>query len=381
MKLSNYKVMKWLMALIVLTLLIPTAAMALDVRQDQDVTFVRSEETVKGPGFYFGKIVQIDGTIDGALFVAAQEIKINGVVKGDLFTASQNVQINGIVDGDVHSAAQEIQITGQINGDALTASEKLIIDKKAIIQRDAILAASQIMHAGSIQRQMLAAAKHILLSGSVNDDANLAVEDLEVQSSGSINGDLKYTGPNQANIAGDAKVVGKVNWQKVAAKVQKKETFINQLSSVLFGLAGTLILWIALTLWRPNFWQTTAVPLLERPLVSLGVGALALVFTPLLVIILLITIVGIPLGVIIGITYGIALYAAKIIVAVSVGYWLANKFGWPQLHKGVWLVLLGLSILAVMANLPVIGLFCKLLIILAGLGSLVMAYLKPTTIQ
>jgi hypothetical protein len=115
----------------------------------------------------------------------------------------------------------------------------------------------------------------------------------------------------------------------------------------------------------------------EQPLKTLGLGALALIVTPILAIILMITLIGLPLGIILGLIYGVTLYLAKIIAAVFIGYWLAQKFSWPVIHKGVWLVLLGLAIIALLTKIPLIGFLLWLLVIFTGLGSVILSFAKP----
>ena len=91
-----------------------------------------------------------------------------------------------------------------------------------------------------------------------------------------------------------------------------------------------------------------------------------------MIILAMVTVIGIPIAIILGTVYPIALYLSRIIVAVFIGQWLAKRFKWPELHKGVWLVLLGLIILGALRMPPYIGFLSSLLIVMAGLGSLVM---------
>lgn len=142
----------------------------------------------------------------------------------------------------------------------------------------------------------------------------------------------------------------------------------------LWSLASALLIWFLIRIWRPAFWQNTARPLAEQPLKTLGVGLLTLLVVPPIIILALVTVIGIPIAVILGAVYPIALYLSRIIVAVFIGQWLAKRFKWPELHKGVWLVLLGLIILGALRMRPYIGFLSSLLIVMAGLGSLVMAH-------
>ncbi|AEG59920.1 polymer-forming cytoskeletal protein [Desulforamulus ruminis] len=356
-----------------LLLLIPAAALAVDIRDEAATTVIDSGETVKGPGFYSGNVVEINGTIDGSLFVAAQKVHISGKVKGNVYSASEEIQVSGMIEGTLHSVARNISIGGQVNGDVLTASEKISILREAVLKRDVMSVASQVEHDGKIERQMLAAAKHMMISGEVGDDTRITAEKLAILDSASLHGNLAYESPVQATVESKAKITGETQWKKAETKETTENQLLNRFVSLLLGVAGALLVWLIVILWRPKLWLAIARPIFERPLASLGAGALTLVLIPLTVLLLMLTVVGIPLAVVLGLIYGISLYISKIIVAVWAGYWLANRFNWSQRHKGAWLVLLGLAILALLTNLPYFGLFFSLLVLFAGLGALVLS--------
>ena len=367
--------LKVLIGLLLLLLIVPAAAPA--AQDNNEIHMLPSTETVKGPAFYGGNLVIIDGTVDGSLFVAAQDIRINGVVKGNLYTASQNLIVTGAVEGNLHAAAQNIEITGKAQGDALLAGEKATLGKDSVIGRDVLVAASNLTHTGQIQRQLFGAAETITINGVVNDDVKLQVGQLVLKDTAAINGSLKYTSPNQATLAPGARVSGQTDWTMKAPPEKKERTWHDQIVPFLLSLAGALLFWLVTTLWRPEWWESTSAPALKRTLAAVGAGAGTLVFVPIMAVILMITVIGIPLGIVLVLAYGVALYISKIVVAVAVGNWLAARFGWPHTHKGLWLVLLGLSLEALLTSLPIVGIFFKVLVVIVGLGSIVLAYWHP----
>jgi len=356
------------------------AVLAVDFR-DNDIIQVQKDETVKGPGFYSGQRVQIDGIVDGTTFTVGQDVRINGTINGDLVVAGQYVTIDGKVLGNVYSGAQYLTIQGQVAGDALGAAQDITIAKEAVMQRDMILAARRIDYTGQVQRQLLAAGENININGSINDDARLAVGNLELQDTAVLGGNLFYKSPNQALISGGAKVSGKTDWEKTDNKEYtpvRQENYKRDFLGLLWGLAASLLIWFLVAVWRPAFWTKTKLQIKEHPLKTLGIGALALIVIPVMVVILMITVIGLPLGIILALAYGVILYLAKIITAVFIGCQLAERFSWPQLHKGLWLVLLGLAIIALLTKIPVLGFLLWLLVIFAGLGSVILVAVRPS---
>ncbi|PKM86338.1 MAG: hypothetical protein CVU87_12335 [Firmicutes bacterium HGW-Firmicutes-12] len=372
-----YKRLTALFCLITILLMIGTiSVLASDSREGYIV--IGPEQTIKGPGVYGGEVIQIDGTIDGITFAAGREVRINGVINGDLIIAAQEVTINGKIQGNLYAVAQRISIQGQVMEDALGAAQTLVVHKDAIVSRDLLIAGQKIQFNGKVERQLLASGQSIIINGSIGDDTKIAAESLELQKEASIDGNLFYQSPNEALLSGTPKISGRTDWEKtVYQEVRPKNNTGSFFLHLLWSLTSSLLIWFLIALWRPAFWSDTKMYITEQPLKTLGLGALALIVTPILAIILMITLIGLPLGIILGLIYGVTLYLAKIIAAVFIGYWLAQKFSWPVIHKGVWLVLLGLAIIALLTKIPLIGFLLWLLVIFTGLGSVILSFAKP----
>ncbi len=376
------KRMKMLYGTIALCLLIllifSSAILAVDTR-NSDIIQVQKGETVKGPGFYTGNRVQIDGTVDGTAFAFGEEVRINGTINGDLVVAGRNVTINGKVLGNLYSGSQYLTVAGEVVGDAFGAAQNVTVAGEAVMQRDMLLAGKTIDYTGQVQRQLLAAGMDININGSISDDARLSVENLDILDKAVVGGDLHYESSNEAFVSGSAKVSGNTDWKKIEPKEPrvKQNNYSRDFLWLLWGLASSLLIWFLVAVWRPHFWKRTKQQIQEQPLKTLGIGVLGLIVAPILAVILMITLIGLPLGIILVLTYGVALYLAKIIVAVFIGSWLAERFSWPEMHKGVWLVLLGLAVIALLTKIPVLGFIIGLLVIFAGLGSVILVAARP----
>jgi len=387
------RVLKGLCVGLLLLLLLPAAALAGgrgedwhkvlftgDSAKSGDLVVLQEGQTAKGPGFYAGKIVRLDGGVDGTAFAAGQEVTINGDIKGDLFAAGQEVTINGNVNGNLYAAGQNIRIKGQVTGDAFVAGEKAEAAKEAVFSRDMIVFAANVIQSGRVERQLFADSHYAVINGSIGDNARLAADNLEVQDTAEIKGKLVYLSPNQAAVSEKAKIGGGAEWKKVVprGKEQRQEhTLAGELLGLIIGIAGALLVWFIVTAWKPDFWAALAKPISDEPVKTMGIGALALILAPVLAVILMATVIGLPVGLLLFLVYGFALYLAKIIVAVFVGSLLAGRFNWPVLHKGVWLVLLGLAIIAVLTRIPFAGFLFTLVTVFWGLGAITLAFVRP----
>ncbi|MEQ8156650.1 MAG: polymer-forming cytoskeletal protein [Clostridiaceae bacterium] len=339
---------------------------------------LNSGQIVDGPGFFAGEQVRVDGTVNGTTFAFGQEVRIDGIINGDLIVAAQRVTINGKVNGNIYSAGQDLSIGTKSAGDVFFAGERVDIGKETVIGRDLFAAGSAVSLNGNVQREFFGAGSDIAISGSVGRDVNLDVDNFTLKEGAVINGDLSYEGPNEASIANGSKINGKTDWQYKTTDTNKEiVTPGNFTKDLLMTVASALLIWFLVIIWRPHFWSHNARMISERPFKTLGVGLLALIVTPILVIISWITVVGLPLGMILGAVYGIVLYLSKIIVAVFAGLLLAKRFSWAEKYKGILPVLLALIILELLLKVSVLGVIIWFAITFAGLGSFVLANYKP----
>jgi hypothetical protein len=104
--------------------------------------------------------------------------------------------------------------------------------------------------------------------------------------------------------------------------------------------------------------QTVAVTdtLRDTPLVSFGWGIVLLFLVPVLVLVLLITVVGIPIALILAALYTIALYLSQIIVGITlVRLALSRTPGWAGSDRmRLWLsMLIGVPIVLLIRLLPI----------------------------
>lgn len=364
-----------------------TAARVLAVDDSADVQSTQTldkGETINGPGFFAGNRIVIDGTVEGTTFASGSEVRIDGNINGDLFVAAQSITINGAVTGNIYVAGQNLELGVQSEGDVFAAGQNITISKDAIIGRDFFTAGASILQEGTISRGLFGGGSEIVVDGLVGGDVNVQADKLKLQNNAVVEGKLSYASANEAVIATGSQIKGLTDWKKIESMTAKQNKMeanrpFRMVMGFLWGVASTLLIWFLVKIWRPNFWINTARPIAELPLKTLGVGFLTLVVTPLLIILAMITVIGIPLGILMGVVYWVAMYLSKIIVAVFIGQWLAKRFKWPELHKGVWYVLLGLVILALLNMIPFVNFIVGLLTVVAGLGSLILAHYKAPT--
>jgi hypothetical protein len=104
---------------------------------------------------------------------------------------------------------------------------------------------------------------------------------------------------------------------------------------------------------------------------SSGYGLVALVATPIIAVLACVTVVGLPIGFIAFLLWLIALYVAKLIVAQVVGTRVIETLAERREHFAI-VFAVGLFIVTLATNLPLVGGLIGFLVTLIGLGLLVL---------
>jgi hypothetical protein len=105
----------------------------------------------------------------------------------------------------------------------------------------------------------------------------------------------------------------------------------------------------------------------DQPGQALAWGFLKFIFVPIIAVLLLISLIGIPLGVLIFMLYGFSLYVAKLIASLFIGSkLLADR----KLTRPYQSFVLGAVVMALLQLVPLVGWLAYFLFILLGLGSL-----------
>jgi hypothetical protein len=106
---------------------------------------------------------------------------------------------------------------------------------------------------------------------------------------------------------------------------------------------------------------------------SIGIGFVGVCIAPAAVVILLITVVGIPISIMLLFGLTIFFYTAKIYVSIAVGRMAMKLLGKGKEIKIGWALLLGLVILTILFSVPFVGWVAYFGVVFWGIGATVQA--------
>jgi len=327
-----------------------------------------ASQTVNTDLFVAGDIIRIDGTVNGDLFIWGGRAEVNGHVTGDVFTFCQGAQINGHVDGNVRDWSQSLTINGTVGKNVLAAGEEITLEEPGQVGGSITFGGGEALLSGHIARDLMANTGTTTINGFVGGDAKLRGGNLLIGSTAEMHGSTTYEGHSKPVVDSSAKLASPVAFTQLKGGPEYSSGRYWWHRALFWGAA--FLFGLVLILLVPEFFSDAVRA--SRKLPSLGIGLVTMIATPIVAIILCITMVGLGVGIATLLVYAIALYAAQLFVAT----WLGGVLLGAGEGTGALLgrLALGLVILHGLELLPYhAGSIVKLVVLWWGMGAIVIA--------
>jgi len=313
--------MKFLGVFILALLLIPSGAHALTfLSADQQLIDTPIPDDVVASG----GSVTVRAPVD-SLTVAGGMVTVDAPVAGDVIAASGTLVVNGDVGGKVLAAGGEIELNGNATN-ALVTGGTVRIGEDAVIERDAVISAGEVVNEGSVL-------------------GNLTV------SAGTFNN----TG-----------TAGNVTFEEQ----QEPGPALPGLFAVLTAI-GVLILGLLLIKFLPGPFAAIVGEVEKNPVVLTVLGFLAIIVTAILLLIVAITVIGLPIALVGGLLFIVALLLSSLFVAYALGDVIASRAGWRPGPMGIFI--LGFVILQILTFIPLLGALVQVVAVSLGYGGILYA--------
>lgn len=381
--------------LLMLTLSFWSPANSTLVRAGEEAT-VAEDETVAEDLALFAASACVDGYVESDVIALARTINVPGIINQDLMGGAETVEITGQVGDDMRVGARFLDVRGQVGDDLIAFCQRLTLGEDGRVGGEVRAWCQKATFNGDVDGNLRAGcelaeiqghvggnlsvhARRIDLAGAVDGDVELKAESITLLPGCIIAGNLKYTSANQIEMQEGARVLGQTEWQKpeVEVTVPKRKgieglgTFITflKLAMLVAQIAVGLIL-IGISRKQVALMANT---LTGHPWKSLGVGFVFLFCVPIVSLILLFTIIGLPLAILAIFLYLIIWYLSPIVVGLTIGGKMVKAFKENRMGPMVGGLILGLIILRVISFIPAAGVFVQFLVILFGMGAILVS--------
>ncbi len=297
--------------------------------------------------FYFGNNIAVDEDVNGLSFLFGNQLELSGRSEYS-FVAGNSINYSGTTHKDLFIA-----------GNAIT------IDEKADVGRDAFAAGNSIVLKSDLLGDFSATAqkvtfKNVTIAGDVNLAVAEAVFDGEVAIDGKliINEDAEITGLDNATYTALEK------YEEI-----KDETTVTEIViAKIISLVGLFITFAVLLALFPGLNERITREVSGTQFVKdLAIGCCTVFFLAIIIIFLLISFLGAPLGLILFITYIIMIYLSQ----AFTGFWLGKLIFRNALNLKVNAFLeafVGIVILTLLVCLPYFGGLIWILAMILGFG-------------
>ncbi|HWQ94260.1 MAG TPA: polymer-forming cytoskeletal protein [Gammaproteobacteria bacterium] len=335
-----------------------------------------AQATLGGDYYAAGRNIELTADVEGDVFAAGCPVLIESHVKGDGALAGCQITLRGKIDHDLYAAGGSVRLEGEIAGNARMAGGQIILSRQSRIAGRTTLAGNRVEISGNTGPYLKVFAGTLRLNGEVQGDVDLTARSIEIGPAARIMGKLIYRSAEEARIDPAAQIAGGTT--RLTLEVSKPAAQAGRVALVVFlifklvCLLGLMLLGAVLILVFPKFAQDAAGTIASDPGKSLALGLALLVTLPVAAMLLMMTVIGIPLGMTVLLFYPLALVIGYLTAAYFIGVRSAVK-----LRQGIVMtrgkqivsLLLALLALSIIGLVPVLGGLVIFIALLAGLGA------------
>ncbi len=341
-----------------------------------DTVLVREGEVVDEDLYALGQQVIVQGRVTGDLVVAAGELRMVGRVEGDINGVASRAVIGGQTDGSVRLVSGEVIADGAVGQDLVVLAGSVTLDGE--VNRDLLALTNRLQVRGAVGRDVRGQMGSLNLSGRVGRDVEVALggsslcrrlpglpmcrgSSVSVRPTARVGGDIGYRSFEEAQVSAAAEVEGQVIRRRptpanVTARAGARVlSFLWFLAFVVTGVA-------LLGLLPATSIEAVAVASL-RPWRAALLGLAVLVLVPIVAVLLSLSVVGLPLGLLLLALWVLGLFAGPVPAVNAVGQRVLGDRGGR--YGGF---LLGSVLWALLRLIPVLGGLVYLVTLVWGLG-------------
>jgi len=359
-----------------LLVLLPVSAMAAEFRTGEDLV-VRGDAPIAGDVYFAAANTFLSGSVDGDALGVSGNVTVSGDVSGDLLSLGGNVHLLGSVGDDARLVGGTVQVHGSVEGDLVGAAGQMYVGPSSRIGGDIAVAGGNISLDGEVLGDAEVYGEQVVVNGTIKGDVWISGGKVRFGETAVVEGNLSYKSKTEATFEEGSQILGTTDFEKIDYGKPDKGRESSNLWGWIFGTAVLkFLMWVVGALILTLMFQSRIRGYAETALSGFwkeaGRGFLVLVATPIAAILLLVTVIGIPLGILAFLSYGTVLLFAKMLSGVVAGSLIFKLFKKSDSYEVSWIsTIAGILILSLVGWIPVVGWIVTFLFCLAAIGALV----------
>ncbi len=339
---------------------------------------IESQDVIRDDLYISGESILIAGSVTGDVFGAGRSVVVNAPVGGDIFAAGNSVSITSNVADDVRVVGGTVIVQGAVGDDVLAGGGEVSIIGR--VQGDVIAGGQSVRIESSVVGSVRVAGEDVYINGPIVGSVEVHSEKLTLGPNAVLSSSLTYSSPREVILEEGALVKGEIKYEPRAESSGKTKVLGTLLLIWLISKTlALLLLALILGLLFRRFSIATVNAVTNAPWQELGRGLVVFVALPIISVICLATLVGIPLGLL-----GFLSFVALLVVGCGFAPILMGSIAHKLIRKGGYsiswkIIVVGVAIYSVLPAIPVVGSITNALFVLASIGAI--AALKWRTLK
>ncbi|WKZ24927.1 MAG: polymer-forming cytoskeletal protein [Patescibacteria group bacterium] len=352
-----------------------------------DIVNIDSGQTVSESLYVVASTLTVDGKVEGDLICAADSLTVNGEVTGDIICVGSTIVINGQVGGNLRLFGSTLTLGGQIEKNTSLGAMILSFTSNSEIKGDLLYWAATSDLRGKVGRDIDGYGTAVTVAGEVGRNLYLFSDrvrankkndntpGITLESGVVVGGNFGYSSGDEPVVEEGVSIAGETIRHEFKMGKDKAPNPMAWVWWKVLSIFSALVIGLVLVIWLDKPLRKIDNLMFSKSNPALGWGLFALIIIPLIAIVLLFTIIGIPLALVTAGLWFLAVYLAKIITAIVVGQRIMKKY----LDKAendkkslplFWPMVVGIVVCYLIFAIPVIGWAASFLATVWGLGGI-----------
>ncbi|MFZ2522415.1 MAG: hypothetical protein WAX44_00560 [Minisyncoccia bacterium] len=357
----------YLYFLSILFVFIPLLAFSAEFRGGEQPT-IGSGEKITGDAYLGGGSVTSMGEVTGDLIVGGGNVLVSGTVGADLLAGGGSVTVVSNVLDDLRIAGGNIVIQGKVSGDVVIAGGQVTIGGSGV-GGDVTVGAGSIRIDAPVSGKVKIAGGEVYINSPIEGEISIMAESVTLGKSAIIKGKLSYKANSELIKEDGAVVLGEIEFKPQTKRQIPKDVLLGVLS--LWVIGKFLALFVTASVIGLNLKRYSSEVVskaMERPMLEIGRGLLILLLLPLLSVLLIMTIIGAPLGLMGIIAFVSLLLFGWVISPIIVGSLVYGYFKKDETEISLKTIFIGVVVFKVLGLVPFFGFIFQVIMMLLSVG-------------
>lgn len=308
-------------------------------------------------------VISSEKEINHSYFMAGNKITSKDKVDGILFMAGNTLKSKSLIEYGMF-AGNVVEVTSDVEKDLFVAANDITVESSNI-GRDVYLVGNTVTLNSNINGNVFIGSNTLEIGNiTIKGDVDLNCSSINFGDNVVIEGTLKYNEDVKITGLDNVKYNALETYEDEEMNIETKDILVSKVISIISLIVITIII---CAIFPKIYKKLSKEVSISKTFKNLLYGLCVLVLVPFAAIFTFITVIGIPIGIIGLLLYGIFIYLSVAVSATVVGNLILTKL-FKQKDNAYLSIIIGILVVRIITLIPYIGGFIYFLLMLIGLG-------------